>query len=59
MGEADGTVTLPRLSVLFQAGALTLVGTMKCAAALGSGEAEAAQAVSNTGYISDICLFIA
>lgn len=61
MGEADDTapsVTLPSLSVVFQA-ALTPVGTMKCAVASGSGEAQAAQAVSSTGYISDICLFIA
>lgn len=55
MGEDGDTVTLPSLSVVFQAGALTLVGTMECAAALGSGEAEAAQAASNTGYISDTC----
>lgn len=36
------------LSLLFQAGALALVGTVILAAASGSGEAEAAQAMSNT-----------
>lgn len=34
-----GAVTAPA-PLAFQAGALTLVGTTECAAALGSGEAE-------------------
>lgn len=53
MGKANVTAPLRHCSASqWDFSALTLVGTMKCAAASSSEEAEAARAVPNTGYVS-------